>query len=98
LLGFFIADATFTLLRRLLRGEAVYQAHRSHAYQVAARRFGHHVPVTVAVGLINLGWLLPWVAWSAAGGIDGATALVVAYVPLLCLCLWFHAGAAETST
>jgi len=28
LLGVFIVDATFTLLRRLLRGEAVYQAHR----------------------------------------------------------------------
>ncbi len=98
LLGVFIVDATFTLLRRLLRGEAVYQAHCSHAYQVAARRFGRHVPVTVALGLINLCWLLPWAAWVAAGGVDGATALVIAYLPLLCLCIWFHAGAAETST
>ncbi|KRW66630.1 glycosyl transferase [Pseudomonas sp. TTU2014-105ASC] len=98
LLGVFIVDATFTLLRRLLRGEAVYQAHRSHAYQVAARRFGRHVPVTVAVGLINLGWLLPWAAWVASGGVEGATALVIAYLPLLCLCIRFHAGAAEAST
>lgn len=29
----FIADATVTLLRRLLRGERVWKAHRSHAYQ-----------------------------------------------------------------
>jgi len=97
LLGVFVVDATFTLLRRLLRGEAVYQAHRSHAYQVAARRFGRHVPVTVAVGLINLGWLLPWAVWVASGGVEGATALVIAYLPLLCLCIWLHAGAAETS-
>ena len=35
LLGVFIVDATFTLLRRLIRGEKVYEAHRSHAYQFA---------------------------------------------------------------
>jgi UDP-N-acetylmuramyl pentapeptide phosphotransferase/UDP-N-acetylglucosamine-1-phosphate transferase len=29
----FIVDATWTLLRRLLRGEPVWQAHRSHHYQ-----------------------------------------------------------------
>ncbi|WP_312721878.1 MraY family glycosyltransferase [Stutzerimonas kunmingensis] len=97
LLGVFIVDATFTLFRRLLRGEAVYQAHRSHAYQAAARRFGRHAPVTVAVGLINLGWLLPWAMGVALGGVDGATAMLIAYVPLLCLCIWFDAGAAETS-
>ncbi len=96
LLGVFIVDATFTLLRRLLRGEAVYQAHRSHAYQAAARRFGRHAPVTVAVGLINLGWLLPWAVGVALGGVDGAAAMLIAYLPLLCLCLWLGAGAPET--
>ncbi|MBC7199802.1 MAG: glycosyl transferase, partial [Pseudomonas balearica] len=95
LLGVFIVDATFTLLRRLLRGEAVYQAHRSHAYQAAARRFSRHAPVTVAVGLIVVVWLLPWAVGVALGGIDGATAMLIAYVPLLCLCLWLDAGAAE---
>ena len=40
LLGVFIVDATVTLVRRLLRGEKVYEAHRSHAYQFASRRFG----------------------------------------------------------
>lgn len=34
--GVFVVDATFTLARRLLRGDKVYQAHRSHAYQYAA--------------------------------------------------------------
>jgi UDP-N-acetylmuramyl pentapeptide phosphotransferase/UDP-N-acetylglucosamine-1-phosphate transferase len=29
----FIVDATWTLLRRLFRGERVWQAHRSHHYQ-----------------------------------------------------------------
>ena len=35
--GVFFGDATVTLLRCLLRGERVYEAHRSHAYQWLAR-------------------------------------------------------------
>ncbi len=96
LLGVFIVDATFTLLRRLLRGEAVYEAHRSHAYQSAARRVGGHVPVTLAVALINLVWLLPWALGAAVGWVDGAAALMLTYIPLVVLCIWFHAGMRES--
>jgi Fuc2NAc and GlcNAc transferase len=59
LLGVFIVDATWTLVRRLLNGDKVYQAHRSHAYQHAAQRSGSHFRVTLGIVLINLGWLLP---------------------------------------
>ncbi|MCM5572386.1 glycosyltransferase family 4 protein [Burkholderiaceae bacterium FT117] len=65
LLGVFLSDATATLLVRLLRGDRIHEAHRSHAYQRAARRFGGHRPVTVAVIAIDLLWLLP-LAWLAA--------------------------------
>ncbi|TFZ59960.1 glycosyl transferase [Methylorubrum sp. Q1] len=41
-----IADATLTLLWRLRRGEPVWQAHRSHYYQVATVN-GFSVPETV---------------------------------------------------
>lgn len=59
LLAVFLADATLTLLRRLARGESPHAAHRSHAYQRLARRWGAHRPVTLAVCAVNLGWLLP---------------------------------------
>ncbi|AZZ46879.1 glycosyl transferase [Pseudomonadaceae bacterium SI-3] len=95
LLGVFIVDATFTLLHRLLRGEPVYQAHRSHAYQSAARRVSGHVLVTFAVAVITLGWLLPWAIGVAAGLVDGTVALVIAYSPLVGLCVWLRAGSAE---
>ena len=40
--GPFIGDATVTLLRRLLRGERVWQAHKDHYYQRLVRMgFGH---------------------------------------------------------
>ncbi|MDT3313309.1 glycosyltransferase family 4 protein [Pseudomonas sp. rhizo66] len=95
LLGVFIVDATFTLLRRLLRGEKVYEAHRSHAYQFASRRYGKHWPVTVAVGLINLLWLLPIAVCVARFQLDGVIGLVLAYVPLVLLAFKYQAGRAE---
>ncbi|MBY8972585.1 glycosyltransferase family 4 protein [Pseudomonas sp. P867] len=95
LLGVFIVDATFTLMRRLLRGEKVYEAHRSHAYQYASRRFNAHVPVTLCVILINLVWLAP-IAWLVAfDRIDGAVGMLIAYVPLVVLALKFKAGVKE---
>ncbi|SEL60683.1 MraY family glycosyltransferase [Ectothiorhodospira marina] len=83
LLGVFIVDATLTLFRRLLRGERVYEAHRSHAYQQAARACGRHLPVTVAVGVINLVWLAPW-AWAAVVWPEWGVVMVgVAWAPLV---------------
>lgn len=95
LLGVFIVDATITLLRRLFRGDRIYQAHRSHAYQYAARQAGRHAPVTWCVALINLVWLLPLSIWVALGGIDGTMGLLLAYSPLVILALLFHAGKQE---
>ena len=95
LLGIFVVDATTTLLRRLLRGEKVYEAHRSHAYQFAARKYGRHLPVTVGVAAINLCWLLPIAAAAALELIDGLAALILAYLPLIALALKFRAGTAE---
>ena len=95
LLGVFVVDATFTLLRRLLRGDTIYQAHRSHGYQHAARRFGRHLPVTLTVAAINLGWLLPIALWVASGRVDGVIGWSVAYAPLVALAIKLRAGQRE---
>lgn len=95
MLGVFVVDATFTLIRRLVRGDKVYEAHRSHAYQYASRRYGKHLPVTLAVTLINLLWLLPVSLSVTLLGLDGATGLAVAYIPLIFLAVKFKAGEFE---
>lgn len=95
LLGVFIVDATLTLIRRLLRGDKVYEAHRSHAYQFASRHFGKHLPVTVGVGLINVLWLFPIALWVACMGGDGLLGVCIAYLPLVLLALKFRAGELE---
>lgn len=92
LYGCFMVDATTTLIRRVRRGEVFHQAHRSHAYQYASRRHGSHKVVTVAFGLINLFWLLPWAIAVALGRVDGALATVVAYAPLVALAFRYKAG------
>lgn len=95
LLGVFIVDATFTLIRRLVRGDKVYEAHRSHGYQFASRQFGRHLPVTLAVVFINLFWLLPIALGVGLFGLDGIIGVALAYLPLIFLALRFHAGELE---
>lgn len=94
LLGVFVTDATFTLLRRLLRREKALEAHRSHAYQHASRRFGHRV-VTLVVGAIDLVWLLPMAYLVGSGRLEGVLGMIVAYVPLIGLWVWFKGGKPE---
>lgn len=96
LLAVFITDATWTLFRRLLRGEKVYQAHCSHAYQYAARFYGSHKKVTLTVAVINLVWLLPLALGVALNQINACFALLLAYLPLIVLAIVFRAGQRES--
>src|SRR6185503_3588462 len=51
---YYLADTTITLLRRLLRGEQFWQAHRMHFYQRATDR-GVSVPSIVGrVFIVNV--------------------------------------------
>ena len=90
--GLFFCDAFVTLMRRLARRERVYQAHRSHAYQWLARRWGSHRTVTLAVACVNLVWLLPCAAYAAAHPSRAAWAVLIAFVPLVLLLLLAGAG------
>jgi len=96
LLAVFLADATVTLARRLLRGESPQAAHREHAYQRLSRRFGAHRPVTLGVCAVNLGWLLP-IALLATRQPEWALPLALAAVaPLLAGVVVLGAGRPES--
>jgi glycosyltransferase WbpL len=93
--GAFFVDATVTLVRRAVRGERIYGAHRCHAYQWLARRWGSHRRVTVAVMMLNLIWLLPC-AFLVTLHPDHAVAIVVvALAPLVALAFAAGAGRRE---
>ena len=92
LLGVFIVDASVTLIGRGVRGEKIYQAHDTHAYQHASRRFGCHQPVTLGVLLMNMMWLFPVAASVGLGYLQGFLGLLIAYIPLIVLAFIFKAG------
>jgi Fuc2NAc and GlcNAc transferase len=92
LLGVFITDATVTLVHRVARGQRFNEAHRSHAYQRAARRWGAHRRVTVAVAMINVFWLLPMAALVALGTVGGLVGTLIAYTPLVVSVVALGAG------
>jgi UDP-N-acetylmuramyl pentapeptide phosphotransferase/UDP-N-acetylglucosamine-1-phosphate transferase len=51
---YYLADSTITLLRRIVRGEKVWQAHRSHFYQRATDHGLTVIAVVRRVFLVNL--------------------------------------------
>jgi UDP-N-acetylmuramyl pentapeptide phosphotransferase/UDP-N-acetylglucosamine-1-phosphate transferase len=52
--AYYLADATVTILRRLLRGEKIWQPHSQHFYQQAVRGGLSHAQVSLAVLAANL--------------------------------------------
>ena len=83
---YFLADATITLLRRLLRGERIWQAHRQHFYQRAVQRGLGHAAVTtrvIAANLLLIG--CGWVAENGAGIYALAAAVAIVIVLLVSL-------------
>lgn len=85
---YYWVDATYTLLRRLLRGDKIWQAHRSHFYQQGARKLGSHAAVSGRIAALNLVLIALALAstqsWSVA-----LAALAVALVATAGLCRHF---------
>jgi UDP-N-acetylmuramyl pentapeptide phosphotransferase/UDP-N-acetylglucosamine-1-phosphate transferase len=83
---YYLADATITLVRRLAKGERVWEAHRTHFYQRALAHGFAVVQVTGRVFVINIalaalailtvvepGFVLAAGAFAAGGGLVAAT-------------------------
>ncbi len=90
--GVFVVDATSTLIGRVLRRERIYEAHRSHAYQIMARRHASHARVTLSVIIINLVWLLPCAAFAVIFPASAWWVCILALAPLAAAAFWIGAG------
>ncbi len=92
-LGVFVVDATYTLIKRVLSGHKMYDAHRSHSYQILSRKWGSHTPVTLVVASINLFWLFPIAYITVTQNIIyPEIAVLIAYIPLLLVAIKLKAG------
>lgn len=96
LAGVFVTDSTVTLIRRMLRGEQITVAHRTHGYQHLARKLGH-TPVTASVTVINAVWLLPCALFSVIKPIYAFWLVVIALSPLTICVLAVGAGQPEVA-
>jgi hypothetical protein len=82
----FVFDTAFTFLRRLIRGENVFSAHRSHLYQrLVTTGWGHQNVTVLYIGLALAGALLGQV-WSTR--VIGGDFTSLAFLPLLAAWLW----------
>lgn len=89
LLAAFIADSSVTLFMRLLNGERVQDAHRSHLYQLLATRWGSHSRVVLVYAVVNITVLLPIALLSHAHPAWAAILCIVTYA-ILCAIVWFY--------
>jgi len=96
--GVFFVDATVTLMRRAVRRERLHEAHRCHAYQRLARRWGSHRRVTVTVMYLNLGWLLPCALVAALYPHESAWVAVAALAPLILAAVAAGSGRGESDS
>jgi len=83
LVTLFVADATVTVARRILRGEKWYEGHNLHAYQRLQQRWQSHKAATVCYMAVNIVFVFPLavVAWinPSLGLVAGAIAWGLAF-------------------
>ena len=95
-LGVFIVDATYTLIKRVFNGYKMYDAHRSHSYQILSRKWNSHTPVTLTVAAINILWLFPIAYLTASQSFTyPEVAVLIAYLPLIWFAVQLKAGNAD---
>jgi Fuc2NAc and GlcNAc transferase len=97
-MGAFIADTTFTLMRRAASGQRVTEGHNLHAYQHLSRRIGSHSKVVFIYALVNLIWLLPISWFAVVYPQNGVYLTIVGVVPLMVIAALLGAGRPNAPT
>lgn len=81
-----VSDATYTLVRRLLRGENIFKAHRSHLYQRLHQAGWSHAQVAATyigitvVSAANINFFGLYGAWMSLVGVIAALMLGESYL------------------
>jgi UDP-N-acetylmuramyl pentapeptide phosphotransferase/UDP-N-acetylglucosamine-1-phosphate transferase len=81
--AYYVSDATFTLFKRLITREKIWQAHSQHAYQQAVRSHMTHTQVVRKITLLNI--CLVILANFATPDMIGVIMLIIAYILAACM-------------
>ena len=95
LLSVFIADASYTLLVRIVTKRDITEAHLRHAFHILAVRENSHKYVNKILISINLCWILPLALLSNAYMDYHVIITILAYLPLLIFLVKIGAGLEE---
>lgn len=94
--AYYLTDATITLLRRLITGQKIWEAHSEHFYQQAVRKGFPHDDVVQRISVINVMLIIAAIITGFAlpqlGALKDIILVAIAYALSFCLCLYFAAG------
>jgi Fuc2NAc and GlcNAc transferase len=96
IMSFFWIDATITLVRRFFLGQKVFTAHKEHAFQKAAAKYGHW-RVSCFIILVTLFWLNPMANLTIHYVHYGPILSLLSILPILIIVLRFKPGLPVTS-
>lgn len=85
--GYFLADASWTLARRALRGAPIWRAHREHVYQKAVQAGASHAHVSKAVGIANLALIC--CAAASIGPFARQVAALTVAIAIIAILMWY---------
>lgn len=83
LLGPYVFDVGFTLIRRAAQGKPLGQAHNEHLYQRLSRGLGGHAPSTLTVAALSAGTASLALAYASFGDLGKVLSLLVPPAVLL---------------
>lgn len=86
---YYLTDASLTLLKRMIRRENIFQAHRQHFYQLAIRRGHDHATVCRAIALANAALLATALAVVPSHPVPG---VLLASMVVAGLLVWMARG------
>ena len=87
---YYLADATITLLRRLVRGARVWEAHREHFYQQATRNGFSVTAIVARIAALDAA-LIALAVVAERGGPGWAVAALLVAAASVALTLWMFA-------
>lgn len=93
--GYYVSDATLTLLKRLICRKLIWESHREHLYQHAVAGSLTHGQASTAVGITGL-WLIGCAILSVTGGSNIMVSIAAAIMGIIAL-LWYFHSASQTA-
>ncbi|MCJ8275831.1 MAG: hypothetical protein MJK18_03245, partial [Bdellovibrionales bacterium] len=90
--GFFIVDATYTLIMRIVTRQNPFAAHKQFGFHKLMAKGWSHTKVSALYTMVIVLWLFPLANLASINDSWGMMIVVIAYLPLLGFEIYNRAG------